>query len=451
MAVTGISVGKTGLEHKLDKSIIGKVGFQRYEVNAFGKRIKQIQIDKGKAGIDYRTTIDLEVQKFTTGLLEDKAAAVCVMDIYNGDIVSMVSSPNYDPNAFVHGVKKDYWKELIGNDLKPLNNKVISGLYPPGSTLKTIVALSALENDVWNPKRYLNCNGVTELYGEKFHCWKKKGHGYVNLRSAIKESCDVYFYEVARKLGVDRLSATAKKFGLGERVLEEFIEEKKGVVPNTTWKKNVMGKNWYLGETLHSGIGQGYWQTTPLQLCLVTAQIANGGYKIKPRIISGEDSFEGLQEFIKDKELFKNNPGILDNLITKLKYKTLFRNPENINFVKDALFGATNEPRGTSYRSRLTNKEFMFAGKTGTSQVRKFTELQRELEVKNEDLPYEQRDHALFVAFAPYHDPRYALSIIIEHGGSGSSSAAPIAKKIIKRLMERHPLREIQQIKGENI
>jgi penicillin-binding protein 2 len=151
------------------------------------------------------------------------------------------------------------------------------------------------------------------------------------------------------------------------------------------------------------------------------------------------------------KNLFKDNPCILDNLITKLKYKTLFRNPENINFVKDALFGATNEPRGTSYRSRLTNKEFMFAGKTGTSQVRKFTELQRELEVKNEDLPYEQRDHALFVAFAPYHDPRYALSIIIEHGGSGSSSAAPIAKKIIKRLIERHPLREIQQIKGENI
>jgi penicillin-binding protein 2 len=302
-----------------------------------------------------------------------------------------------------------------------------------------------------NPKKVHQCTGYIELYGEKFHCWKKKGHGYVNLRSAIKESCDVYFYEVARKLGVDRLSATAKKFGLGERVLEEFIEEKKGVVPNTTWKKNVMGKNWYLGETLHSGIGQGYWQTTPLQLCLVTAQIANGGYKIKPRIISGRDSFEGLQEFIKDKELFKDNPGILDNLITKLKYKTLFRNPENINFVKDALFGATNEPRGTSYRSRLTNKEFMFAGKTGTSQVRKFTELQRELEVKNEDLPYEQRDHALFVAFAPYHDPRYALSIIIEHGGSGSSSAAPIAKKIIKRLIERHPLREIQQIKGENI
>ena len=451
MNAAGMRVGKTGLENKLDSEVIGSIGYKRYEVNAYGKRIREISIDQGTTGKAFTTTLDLELQNYANELLQEKAGSICIMDIYRGDVVVMASSPTFDPNKFVHGINQKDWKSLIEHRDKPLVNKAISGLYPPGSTIKLLVTISALENDIVNPKKVHQCTGYIELYGEKFHCWKKKGHGYVNLRSAIKESCDVYFYEVARKLGVDRLSATAKKFGLGERVLEEFIEEKKGVVPNTTWKKNVMGKNWYLGETLHSGIGQGYWQTTPLQLCLVTAQIANGGYKIKPRIISGEDSFEGLQEFIKDKELFKDNPGILDNLLTKLKYKTLFRNPENINFVKDALFGATNEPRGTSYRSRLTNKEFMFAGKTGTSQVRKFTELQRELEVKNEDLPYEQRDHALFVAFAPYHDPRYALSIIIEHGGSGSSSAAPIAKKIIKRLIERHPLREIQQIKGENI
>ena len=444
MAVTGISVGKTGLEHKLDQSIIGKVGFQRYEVNAFGKRIKQIQIDKGKAGTDYRTTIDLEVQKFTTGLLEDKAAAVCVMDIYNGDIVSMVSSPNYDPNAFVHGVKKDYWKELIGNDLKPLNNKVISGLYPPGSTLKTIVALSALENDVWNPKRYLNCNGVTELYGEKFHCWKKKGHGNVNMRTAIQRSCDVYFYEVARLLGVDRLSETAKKFGLGKTLLDGFIEERSGVVPNTSWKKKFIGKNWYLGETLHSGIGQGYFQSTPLQLCLMTAQLANGGFELKPRLLVNEEK-NNLREFIKYKNDNPNDPLPLDMLVSNFNLKPLFRNQENINFVKDAMYAATNEAGGTSYRSRLLDKKFMFAGKTGSSQIKRFTAEQRELEVKQKDLNYKDRDHALFVAFAPVKDPQYAISVVVEHGGTGSSAAAPLAKKIIKKVLERHELRRSYQ------
>ena len=231
----GIAVGKTGLENKLDQDIIGEVGFQRYEVNAFGKRIKQIQVDPGKAGENFRTTIDLEVQKFTSEILEDKAASVCVMDIYNGDVITMVSSPSFDPNSFVHGIDKKYWKELISNEKKPLNNKSIAGLYPPGSTIKTIVALSALENDVWNPKKYITCTGLTELYGEKFHCWKKKGHGPMNMRSAIQRSCDVYFYEVARILGVDRLSETAKKFGLGKKILNGFIEERAGVVPNTAW------------------------------------------------------------------------------------------------------------------------------------------------------------------------------------------------------------------------
>jgi penicillin-binding protein 2 len=262
--VAGLRVGKTGLEHKLDEDIIGEVGFQRYEVNAYGKRIKEIKKDPGQAGKNFKTTIDLEIQKFTSKLLIDKAASVCVMDIYNGDMIAMVSSPSFNPNAFVHGVDKDYWEELINNPKKPLNNKSIAGLYPPGSTIKTIVALSALENDVWNPNKTVQCTGVTELYGEKFHCWKKKGHGYVTMRSAIKRSCDTYFYEVARKLGVDRLSVTAKKFGLGEKVFENFLEERSGVVPNTKWKKKNIGKNWYLGETLHSGIGQGYFQTTPL-------------------------------------------------------------------------------------------------------------------------------------------------------------------------------------------
>ena len=296
-----MSIGKTGLERKLDEEIIGKIGFQRYEVNAFGKRIKQILINQGQAGKSFKTTLDFEVQKYANELLKDKAAAVCVMDIYNGDIVSLVSSPTFEPNEFVHGLDKKYWQSLIENEKRPLTNKAIAGLYPPGSTIKTLVALSALENGIVKPLDTFRCKGKIELYGEKFHCWEKDGHGIVNLRKGIQRSCDVYFYEVARKLGVDRLSETAKKFGLGKKILQGFVEERAGVVPNTKWKKKFIGQNWYLGETLHSGIGQGYFQSTPLQLCLMTAQIANGGFEIKPRIIFDKKN-NNLREYLK----FKN-------------------------------------------------------------------------------------------------------------------------------------------------
>ena len=445
MSVSGISVGKTGLENKLDRDIIGKVGFQRYEVNAYGKRIKQIKIDKGQSGQNYTTTLDLEVQNFSAELLKEKAGSICVMDIYNGDIISMVSSPNYDPNTFVHGIDKNYWETLLKNKKKPLNNKAVAGLYPPGSTIKSIVALSALENDIVSPDEQVRCKGVIEFYGEKFHCWEKKGHGYMNMRSAIKRSCDVYFYEIARKLGVDRLSKTAKQFGLGKKVLEGFLEEREGVVPSTKWKKKFIGQNWYLGETLHSGIGQGYFLSTPIQLCLMSAQIANGGYEIKPRIIYDKENInDNLKEYIDFKN---NNPEqsiTTEILLSNFKLKTLFRNQENINFVKDAMFASTNEPGGTSYRSRLKDKKFMFAGKTGSSQIKRFTEAQREAEIKQSELDYADRDHALYIAFAPYDNPKYSISVVIEHGGTGSSSAAPIAKKVIKKVIERHEVRQAQ-------
>ena len=438
--VPGIAVGKTGIEKKLDEKMIGKVGFQRYEVNAFGKRIKQIKVDQGKAGKSFTTTLDLEVQKYATETIKGKAAAVCVMDIYNGDIVTMVSAPSYDPNQFVHGVNRKYWNELINNDKKPLTNKALSGLYPPGSTIKTLVALSALENGISKPLNRVHCKGKIELFGEKFHCWKKKGHGIMNMRTAIKRSCDVYFYEVARKLGVDRLSETAKKFGLGSYVLNGFTEERSGVVPSTKWKKKNIGQNWYLGETLHSGIGQGYFLSTPIQLCLMTAQIANGGFKIEPRII-----FDKINNTLKDYLNFtKKNPNqpLPRELLSNLNLKPLFKKQENIKFIKDAMFASSNEPGGTSYRSRLTDERYTFAGKTGSSQIKRFTEKQREDEVKQDDINYKSRDHALFIAFAPVKDPKYAISVVVEHGGSGSKSAAPIAKKIIKKVLTRHSLRE---------
>jgi len=440
--VPGLKTGKNGLEKSLNEAMIGKPGLQRFEVNAYGKRIKELKLIQGTPGKNFRTTIDQEVQIFTNKLMEDVSGSVCVMDIYTGDIVCMVSSPTYDPNKFVHGISSEYWETLISNKKKPLINKAMSGLYPPGSTIKPLVAFSALENDVVSTKLTIQCRGSIELYGQKYHCWKDKGHGFMNLRNAIKQSCDIYFYEVARRLGIDRLSVTSKQFGLGKRVFENFYEERSGIVPDTKWKLKNIGKGWVLGETLISGIGQGYFQSTPIQLCLMMAQLANGGYAIKSRIVDDKYAIQPTIDAWREEFTSKSNN--LDFLNSKIK--KLYRNQENIKFVLDAMYGATNEPMGTSYRSRLTNSEYIYAGKTGTSQTRKITAEERELELKQKDLPYERRDHALFVAFAPYKKPRYAISIVIEHGGTGSSAAAPIAKKVIKKVLDRHKLRSMYQL-----
>ena len=439
--VPGLKTGKSGLEKSLNDFIIGKPGIQRFEVNAYGKRIKELEIVEGIQGENFRTTVDQEVQEFIGKAIKGKSGSVCVMDIYTGDIVGMVSSPTFDPNKFVHGITQNDWQELITNKKKPLMNKSMAGLYPPGSTIKPIVALSALENDVISPKKIIKCEGKIELYGQTYHCWKEKGHGFMSLRSAIKQSCDTYFYEVARRLGVDRLAITAKKFGLGKNVLG-FMEEKSGVVPDTKWKLDNIGRGWVLGETLITGIGQGYFQSTPLQLCLMTAQLANGGYEIKPRIIDNKNDLQLIVDAWREEFSYINN-----NInLSSTKLKKLYRNQENIKFVLDALYGATNEPMGTSYRSRLTKPGYVYAGKTGTSQIRTITKEERELKLKNKDLPYEKRDHALFVAFAPYKNPRYAISVLIEHGGTGSAGAAPIAKKVIKKVLDRHKLRKQYQM-----
>ena len=452
--IEGVAIGKTGLEASLDEQMLGSPGYLRYEVNAYGKRIKQVSTNDGLKGKTYRTTLDLEIQKTAAQALENVSGAVCVMDIYNGDVVSMVSSPNFNPNSFVHGVKEEEWKKIQSNIDKPMINKAISGLYPPGSTIKTLTALSALENDIVSPNLSIKCEGYIDFYGEKFHCWKKEGHGVLNLKGALKRSCDVYFYEVARKLGVDRLAKTAKKFGLGQKVLANFSEEKAGVVPNTKWKLNQIGKNWYLGETLHAGIGQGYFLSTPLQLCLMTAQLANGGFKIKPRIVVDKnDIANNLQKYLDFRKENPNDLSSVDSQVFNFNLQPLFRNQENINFIKDAMFAATNEVGGTSYRSRHTNKKFMFAGKTGSSQIKRFTEAQRKAEVKQKDITYKERDHAWFVAFAPVKNPKYAISVLVEHGGSGSSAAAPVAKKVIKKVIERHEIRDTMNVAklGKNI
>ena len=450
--VPGLRVGKVGLEKTFEKDLIGINGVQRYEVNAYGKRINQLDHIDGIKGKNISLTIDSEIQKLANTLLKNKSGSISIMDIYTGDIIALHSSPSFDPNLFSHGISNKNWKLIKENPLKPLINKTISGLYSPGSTIKPLVALSALENDVINPNLTINCTGKTELYGQTYHCWKEKGHGYMKLRNAIKQSCDTYFYEIARRLGVDRLNLTAKKFGLGNKVLEDiFISEKKGLVPSTKWKKDTLGRGWYLGETLLTGIGQGYIQTTPLQLCLMTAQLANGGFKIYPRITvdKKQETYEAIK-FKMSQKIIEENKEQSALIRTSEKffksfkdeYKILFRNQENIKFVLEAMFASVNEMYGTSYSSRYDNKKYQFAGKTGTAQVKRITERERELDLKIDQIPYEERDHALYVAYGPYEKPRYAVSIIVEHGGSGSSVAAPIAKKLFKIIIDRHPLRE---------
>ena len=419
--VPGLKVGKTGLEKTFENELIGTNSIERYEVNAYGKRISQLEFQKGDKGKNIKLTIDADIQNLCNQLLANKAGSISIMNIFTGEIIAMHSSPSFDPNLFLFGINQDDWQLIRNNPMKPLVNKTISGQYSPGSTIKPIVALSALENKIINKDFKVFCKGKIESYGQTYHCWKKEGHGSVDLKEAMKQSCDTYFYEISRLLGVDRLSVTAKKFGLGNKILENlFNNEKTGLIPSTQWKKNNLGKNWLLGETMITGIGQGYIQTTPLQLCLMTAQIANGGYKIQPKII------------VDNKK---------QNLVSE-SFEPLFKDQKNIKLIQETMFSSVNEVRGTSYSSRISDPKYQFAGKTGTAQVKRITKLDRELDLDTAEIPYEERDHALYIAFGPYKSPQYAMSIIVEHGGSGSSAAAPIAKELFKLVIDKHEIRE---------
>ena len=455
--VPGLRVGKIGLEKTFENDLLGSNGVQRYEVNAYGKRISQLDHKEGVKGKNIKLTLDTEVQKLSNELLAGTSGSISVMNIYTGEVIAMHSSPSFDPNLFLYGISTKDWNEIREDPLKPLLNKTVSGLYSPGSTIKPLVALSALENDVITPNQKVRCTGKMEMYGHTYHCWKEKGHGIMDLRNGIKQSCDVYFYETARKLGVDRLNLTALKFGLGNTVLKGILaNEKKGLVPSTKWKKDNLGRGWVLGETLITGIGQGYIQTTPLQLCLMTAQLANGGFKIYPRITVDEnqESLESIkhkmaQSALKEKQYASPLRKVEEFLkIGDREYHPLFRNPENVKFVLEAMFSSTNEFMGTSYSSRIEDPKYQFAGKTGTAQVKRITEQARELDLHISQIPYEERDHALYTAFGPYNNPTYAVSIIVEHAGSGSTAAAPIAKKLFKLIIDRHELRE--KVKNQN-
>ena len=402
-----LKIGKNGIEKKFEDLIIGSPGKSVIETNAFGRQLKQISYNQGIKGKNFNSTLDSELQVFANKTLGNESGSVIVMTT-RGEIRCCTSSPSFDANLFTYGINSFEYKKYLRDEKKPLSNKALSSQYPPGSTLKMLVAISAMENGIVNSNFKIRCKESTEYFGQKYHCWKEKGHGVVDMKKAIKESCDIYFYEVARLLGVDRMYKTALKFGLGQYVLDNFLEEKKGVFPNTKWKKKYIGQPWYLGETIIAGIGQGYIQTTPIQLCKMIAQIANGGFKIKPSL-NANDNFELGEKIIE--------------------------NDDHLKIIKDSLDVATNEWKGTSYNSRIKG-DLKFCGKTGTSQVRRISQRQRELDIKNKDLPWKFRDHSLFTGYGPVSNPEYAISVIIDHGGSGSSKAAPIAKKVMQKVFE---------------
>lgn len=422
LELPGFRIGKAGVERIYDMALRGRGGNSQVEVNAVGRIIRELAREEGLPGMDLPLTLDIELQEYAAQRLGEESAAVVVMDIHTGALLVMASNPSFDPNAFNRGLSSAEWKDLINNPRSPLTNKAIAGQYAPGSTYKMMVALAGLEFGAITPEQRVFCPGHMALGNMRFHCWKKGGHGAVDMIGALKHSCDVYFYEVARRVGVDRIADISKRFGLGRDTGIDLPNERPGVVPTRAWKQATLGQPWFQGETLVNGIGQGYVLTTPLQLAVMTARLANGGLAVTPHV--ARDLMQGDRMF----------PRPAPN------FKPLGISAKNLALVRKGMNAVTNEAGGTAYRARIATPGMEMSGKTGTAQVRRISASERDRGVKkNEELPWHMRDHALFVAYAPEDTPRWACAVIVEHGGGGSAVAAPIARDILIEVQKAYP------------
>ncbi len=431
LELPGFRVGKSGIEKSRESVLRGSAGNSQVEVNALGRVIKQLDRQEGEQGGDVVLTIDSALQMFTADRIGNESAAAVVLDIHTGDILAMCSTPGFNPNSFNLGIDHDEWRELLENPRKPLINKAIRGQYPPGSTFKMIVALAALEAGAVGPDHQVFCSGSVELGNHTFHCWKKHGHGRLNLTEALEQSCDVHFYEIAKRVGVNRIAEMAERFGLGRRIGIDIGGERPGLIPTKEWKLATIGEPWQGGETLNIGIGQGFVLTTPLQLAAMTAQIANGGKRLKPRLIHQPEAENG-----------RGAAAAEDGTAEVVENASLGLSKAALDLVTEGMHRVSNSPRGTAFRSRIKDPGMEMAGKTGTAQVRRISKAERDTRVrKNEEKPWEERDHALFVGFAPVHAPRYAVAVVVEHGGGGSKAAAPIARDILYETQIRDPAR----------
>ena len=412
----GDYVGKTAIEREYENYLKGTKGKRLVEVDVKGKLLRQLQMEPAKPGNKLYLTLDRDLQAAADEAFGDQSGAAIALDVHTGDILAMVSRPTFDPAMFARGITGEEWKDLLQDKRNPLQNKVIAGQYSPASTFKTIVALAAMREGLITTNRTINCRGDFELAGARFRCWKKDGHGPTNLHKALRESCDVWFYQVGLELGIDKLSAAAKEFGLGEVVGYPLPGEKPGVVPSQEWKRDRLHQPWYAGETVISSIGQGYVLVTPIQLAVMTAAIANEGKVLQPKLIRKIENWRG-QVLLEPQT----------QVVREITY------PAPVwQAIKSGLVGVVNEPSGTGQVARLNG--VLVAGKTGTSQVvKRKSDEEEEQQATPGDVPYLLRPHALFVAFAPADDPQIAVAVVVEHGEHGGSAAGPIAKAILER------------------
>ena len=434
LRIPRFQIGKVGFEAKREGDLRGKAGAKRVEVNATGRVMRELDRRDGLAGADMQLTLDRDLQSYVQARLGDDSAAAVVIDCDNGDIRAICSSPSFDPNLFVRGISVADYRGLTDDPYRPLANKTVQGTYPPGSTFKMITALAAMEEGIIGSEETVWCPGHLEVAGRKFHCWKRGGHGHVDLKNSLRQSCDVYYYDLALKVGIDKISAMARRFGLGVRHDLPMSAVAKGLAPDRAWKQRVHDQSWLVGDTANASIGQGFMLASPLQLAVMSARLATGR-SVTPRLTKSVDGIEepsGAGEPI----------GVNEN---------------NLRMLRAAMFAVSNERRGTAYGSRIIADEYRMAGKTGTSQVRNITAAERAAGViRNEDLPWERRDHALFVCFAPFDRPKYAVSVVVEHGGGGSKAAAPVARDIILQALyngqpplEAYPTKDREKIQAQ--
>lgn len=408
-------IGKNGIEHVYDRRLRGRAGLSRVEVNAIGREIRELERDEGQPGEDLRLSLDLDLQRFCAARLSSElSASAVVVEVNTGAVMALASVPSFQPAAFTSGLRRSTWVELRDNPRTPLVNKCIRGQYPPGSTFKMMTALAALEAGI-SPTLQIRCSGSMGLGAARFHCWREHGHGRLGLIQALEQSCDVYFYELARRIGIDAIAAMAGRFGLGQVLGVDLPGEQPGLIPTRAWKKATLQEGWHQGETLVCGIGQGYVLATPLQLAIMTARLANGGRAVTPW-------------FARDAAAMAMAPAAIG--LAPASLETVLRG------MRDVVHGG----RGTARSAALGLPGVEIGGKTGTSQVRRISKADRAAGLhKRKDIPWEQRDHALFVGFGPFAAPRYAVAVVVEHGQGGAKVAAPIARDILRKALELDP------------
>lgn len=419
LSMPGFRIGKNGVERQYDEELRGAPGELQLEMNARGRVVRELARTEPVPGQDVKLTIDIGLQQFVEKRLEqEESAAAVVIDVYTGAVYALLSHPGFDPNLFTYGITQQDWDTLNSDPHLPLLNKALDGVYSPGSTFKIVTGLAGLDSGVMKPKDTVFCPGYMDLGNHRFHCWKKGGHGAVNFVQAMAGSCDTYFYDLGKRVGIDKISLMAQRLGLGKKTGIDFPHERSGLIPSRSWKMATRNSSWQQGETLITAIGQGYVLASPMQLAVMMARVANGGYAVKPHIMMSDR----------------------DKAITTPQGRSLDFDPKDLAVLYEALSAVVNEPIGTAHGAHINEPGLSMAGKTGTAQVRRISTAERaDGVVANDALPWKDRDHALFVGYGPVESPRYACAVIVEHGGSGAHMAAPIVRDILAMCQKRNP------------